>query len=97
MTPQEIEKVKFQAREYLIRQSARRNETEAERDRRIWELKLKAAQVRQEINQATKPSAWQRLWTWIVELSDYALDRRTSGIHGIGKMYLKKDELKYER
>lgn len=97
MTPQEIEKVKSQAREYLIHQRTFRNETEVERDRRIWESKLQIAQVRQAVKQATKPSVWQRLWTWIIQLSDCALDRRTSGLHGIGKMYLQKDELKYER
>lgn len=97
MTPKEIEKVKAQARAYLIRQDMYRDETPLQRDRRIWEAKLKEAEVRQAIRQATKPSVWQRLWTWMVELEECFLDRRTSGIHGMGKMYLRKDELKYER
>lgn len=97
MTPQEIEKVKSQAREYLIRKDKYRNETELQRDRRIWEAKLKEAEVRQALKQATKPSVWQRLWTWITELEEYALDRRTSGLHGMGKMHIRKDELRYEK
>lgn len=97
MTPQEIEKVKSQAREYLTRKAARKAETPLQRDHRIWEAKLKEVQVRQEIKQATKPSVWQRLWTWIIELEECFLDRRTSGLHGMGKMYLKKDELRYEK
>ena len=90
MTPQEIEKVKSQAREYLTRQSTFRNETAVERDRRIWESKLRIAQVKQAVKQATKPSVWQKFWSWAVELSDCALDGRTSGLHGIGKMYMTK-------
>lgn len=97
MTPKEIEKVKFQARAYLIRKDMYRNETELDRDRRIWEAKLKEAQVREAIKQATKPSVRQRLWAWLVDLEEHVLDRRTSGIHGIGKMYIRKNELKYEK
>lgn len=44
MTPQEIEKVKIQARKYLQRKAERKAETPLQRDRRIWQLKLKTAE-----------------------------------------------------